>query len=248
MHFCYFFGASATNDQLGFSPRRFFWHIRLLCFVFLAICSFLSLAIAQVPPKEDRALETVRLQLKWRHQFQFAGYYAAVEKGYFREAGLTVELMPGTPEANPSGSLLSGQAEYAVMSPAVLLERQLGKPLMVLGAIFQHSANIILTRKDAGLFTPQDLKGKRIMFSPESDPENRAMLVNEGISPDIITFLPHNWSIDDLVNGQVDGQTAYLTNEPYLLKKRGIEPALIKPINYGGSCKSLSWVLCSVSS
>ena len=204
------------------------------CF-FLLIFSFLFVTptFIQKSYGYERPLETVRLQLKWRHQFQFAGYYAAIEKGYFREAGLQVELLPGAPDRNPSELLLSGQVEYAVMSPAVLLERQQGKPLIVLGAIFQHSADIIMTRKDSGLIDPRHLKGKRIMISLESDPENRAMLVNQGISLESITIVPHNWSFDDLTSGKVDGQTAYITNEPYLLKKSGIEPALIRPMYYG---------------
>ncbi len=204
------------------------------CFFLLILASLLVVPAAVLAASgSERPLETVRLQLKWRHQFQFAGYYAAIEQGYFREAGLAVELLPGTPDFNPSDALLSGQAEYAVLSPAVLLERQQGKPLVVLGAIFQHSANIILTRKDAGLLTPQDLKGKRVMFTSELDPETFAMLKNEGVPLDSFTLLPHNWSVDDLVMGKVDAQTAYLTNEPYLMKKRGVAVALIRPFQYG---------------
>lgn len=214
-------------------PLPLFRQMQLFCFLLLTLWCFFAVPVIAQEPAKDRPLETIRLQLKWQHQFQFAGYYAAIEKGYFREAGLQVELLPGTPNHNPSDALLSGQAEYAVMSPAVLIERQQGRPLVVLGAIFQHSADIIMTRKDTGLLTPEDLKGKRIMFSPESDPENRAMLINEGVPPESINILPHNWSVDDLVNGKVDGQTAYLTNEPYLLKKQRVEPALIRPHHYG---------------
>lgn len=206
--------------------------LRLFCFL-LAFCSLFLTPVVQASSGNEPPLDTIRLLLKWRHQFQFAGYYAAIEKGYFREAGLNVTLMPGVPDQHPADILLAGQVEYAVMSPAVLLERQQGKPLVVLAAIFQHSADIIMTRKKAGLATPQDLQGKRIMLAPESDPENRAMLVNEGVPLDSMVILHHSWSIDDLLHNKVDGQTAYLTNEPYLLKTRGVEPALIRPVSYG---------------
>ena len=201
--------------------------------VLIGWCLGIAAACAQEPAPDTNARETIRVQLKWRHQFQFAGYYAAIEKGYFREAGLEVELLPGQPDRNPSDALSSGQAEFAVLSPAVLLERQQGRPLVVLAAIFQHSANVIMTRKDAGLVTPQDLKGKRVMMTPESDPENLAMLKHAGISPDSLTILPHNWSVEDLIAGRVDGQSAYLSNEPYLMKKRGVAPAFIQPVHWG---------------
>lgn len=220
--------------SLSLLSRHLFPQIKQFCFFSLLLVGLLlAPALAQAASGEKRAVETVRLQLKWRHQFQFAGYYAAIAQGYFREAGLNVELLPGTPGLNPSEPLLSGQVEYAVLSPAVLLERQQGKPLVVLGAIFQHSADIIMTRKDAGLLAPRDLRGKRVMITPETDPETSAMLNNTGVSPDSFTLLPHNWSVDDLIGGKVDGQTAYLTNEPYLLKNRGIEAALIRPLHYG---------------
>jgi hypothetical protein len=73
---------------------------------------------------QNRPLERVRLQLKWMHQFQFAGYYAAVEQGYFRDVGLEVELLAATPGIKPSELLSQGTVEYAVMSPVVLIERQ----------------------------------------------------------------------------------------------------------------------------
>jgi diguanylate cyclase (GGDEF)-like protein/PAS domain S-box-containing protein len=182
---------------------------------------------------EQEASEKVRLQLKWRHQFQFAGYYAAIEQGYFREAGLEVELLAGKTGISPSDALTTGQAEFAVTSPAVLLEHQRGRPLVVIAAIFQHSANVLMTRKDAGIVTPQDLKGKRVMLTQGLDPEGIAMLHNEGLPPQAVTLLPHTWSIDDLVAGALDAQTAYLTNEPFLMRQRGVEPSFIRPIQYG---------------
>ena len=121
----------------------------------------------------------------------------------------------------------------ACSHPAALIRRQQGMTLVVVAAIFQHSPAVIITRHDSGLTTPQDLKGKRIMLTPETDPETLAMLVEEGIAPQSVTIIPHNWGVEDLIAGRVDGQTAYLTNEPYLLKKQGVETTLIRPLHYG---------------
>ncbi|MDD2462732.1 MAG: diguanylate cyclase [Desulfobulbus sp.] len=182
---------------------------------------------------EGQPLEKVRLQLKWMHQFQFAGYYAAVEQGYFREAGLVVELLPATPESKPSDLLLSGDVQFAVMSPVVLIERQQGKPFVVLASIFQHSATAFMGIKGAGLVSPQDLRGKTVMFTADTDAENRAMLITNGVPLESLKTVAHSWNLDDLIRGKIAAQTIYLTNEPYLLRKRGLEPELIKPIDYG---------------
>ncbi len=186
----------------------------------------------------------VRLQLKWKHQFQFAGYYAAIEKGFFTREGLRVELIEGVPGFTPSERLFTGQADYAVDSTAIILQRQKGWKVVALAAIFQHSPNIVMTRRDSGLTTPQSLMGKRIMFTDPTDPECRAMLANEGVFPKDYTTLPHTWSIDALVDGKVDAMSAYLTNEPFLMEQRGVAPGILYPNHYAvdfyGDCLTTS--------
>ena len=181
----------------------------------------------------DKPLAELRLQLKWRHQFQFAGYYAAIEQGFFREEGLSVQLLEGRPNFSPAAELLAGRADFAVDSPAVIIKRRQGAPLVVLAAIFQHSPTAIMVRSDGGLYTPQRLVGKRVMLTPDTDPENLAMLVEEGIAVNSLEVLPHSWTVDDLAAGRIDGQSAYSTNEPFLLRQRGVEPFLIRPLTYG---------------
>ncbi len=181
----------------------------------------------------EQSLEKVRLQLKWVHQFQFAGYYAAVEQGYFREAGLEVELLPATPDLRTSDLLLSGTVQYAVMSPMALIERQRGKPLVALASIFQHSADAFMAVKGRGLRTPEDLRGQRVMITAESDAENLAMMITSGVPLHSLQVIEHTWNLDELIIGKVAAQTVYLTNEPFLLRQRGMEPELIKPLDYG---------------
>ncbi|MFB0935336.1 MAG: ABC transporter substrate-binding protein, partial [Propionivibrio sp.] len=71
-------------------------------------------------------LEVVNLQLWWKHQFQFAGYYAALEKGYYRDAGLDVLIHEGTPGKAPVDEVLAGRAEYGAANSEVLLARLKG--------------------------------------------------------------------------------------------------------------------------
>ena len=201
----------------------------IVVFLLLGIFSALSCSVFAATPPAG----TVRLQLKWRHQFQFAGYYAAKAQGYFREEGLDVRILEGTPGIDPCTLLLSGEAEFAVDSPAILIQRQEGQPLVALAAIFQHSPNVIMTVKGSRLDSPHDLRGRKVMLTPATDPECLAMLVSEGMDVKSVVQVPHSWNIDDLVSGRVDAMSAYLTSEPYFMRERGVVAAFIRPINYG---------------
>lgn len=211
-----------ARKAYSFFPRR------AAVFFLLGFFSALSCSAFAAAPEP-----TVRLQLKWRHQFQFAGYYAAEAQGYFREEGVDVRILEGSPGIDPCSRLLSGAAEFAVDSPAILIKRQQGDPLVALAAIFQHSPNVIMTLKDSRLDSPHDLRGKKIMITPETDPECLAMLVSEGMDMESVIQVPHSWDIDDLTSGRVDAMSAYLTSEPYFMTKRGFSPSFIRPINYG---------------
>lgn len=216
-----------------FSVLRAISRVVLCAGVIVGFNGYIFFGVSIAGELNSQPLERIRLQLKWYHQFQFAGYYAAIEKGYFRNEGLEVELIEGRPGFSPVDELLAGRADLAIDSPAVLIQRQQGKPIVALAAVFQHSPAVIMTLSANRLDTPQSLKGKRLMLTPGTDPESLAMLVGEGVRLKDVQMLPHTWSIDDLLSSRVDAQTAYLTNEPYLLKKAGREASYIRPLNYG---------------
>ena len=91
-----------------------------------------------LPTSLSLAAERVTLQLKWQHQFQFAGYYAALEQGYYRDNGLDVALVEATPQTDVVDEVTAQRAQYGVGTSALLLERSHGKPVVVLAAIFQR--------------------------------------------------------------------------------------------------------------
>ncbi|MBS0477890.1 MAG: ABC transporter substrate-binding protein, partial [Proteobacteria bacterium] len=126
------------------------------------------------------APEHVRLQLKWQHQFQFAGYYAAVAQGYYREAGLEVELMEAEPGRDPVQTVLKGGAEYGVGTSELMLLRGTGQPVVVLAAIFQHSPLVLVALHRAGVNDLHDLHDKPMMIEPQSA-ELFAYFRNEGV-------------------------------------------------------------------
>jgi len=164
------------------------------------------------------ALDAVTLQLKWTHAFQFAGYYAAKERGYYREAGLDVHIDEALPGTNPVNNVLEGKAEFGVGTSALLLERRAGKPVVALAVIFQHSPYVLIARQQKATQSVHDLIGKRVMLEPMAD-EILAYLKLEGIPLNRITRLEHSYDPQDLIDAKTDAIAGYVTNQPYYLDR-----------------------------
>ena len=174
------------------------------------------------------ALEQVSIQLKWKHQFQFAGYYAALEQGFYRDAGLDVTIREGGPNIDVAGALTSGKSEYGVCSASVLREWSLGRRLVVLAAIFQHSPVVILVARRADISSVSDLRGRTLMDSPGND-EIVAMLTREGVNYDTTPRVAHEGNPRDLLAGRADAMVAYSTSDPFVLDQLGAAYRMFSP-------------------
>jgi diguanylate cyclase (GGDEF)-like protein/PAS domain S-box-containing protein len=192
------------------------------------------LVMALICPCFSASAESIHLQLRWHHQFQFAGYYAAIEKGYYKKAGLNVIIHAGSPEKKPVQEVLQGHAQYGEANSELLLERLRGAPLVALAAIYQHSPSVLIARKDTGISSPDDLIGKKVMLLNHTvDADFVAMFNNEGIDINSLHVIPSSYEIRDLADGKVDAFNSYLSNEPYFLKQQGVEFTVLNPRNYG---------------
>lgn len=176
--------------------------------------------------------EALNLQLRWHHQFQFAGYYAALEKGYYANAGLDVTITEGSPDHDVLNEVMRQRAQYGVTNSDLLYKRLQGAPFVALAAIFQHSPSVLLTHKD--ITSPSDLIGKRVMMVEEKgDADFLAMFSNEGIDKNAIIFQPMSFNLQDFISGKTDAFHSYLTDQPYFLKQHAIAYNIINPRNYG---------------
>lgn len=179
-------------------------------------------------------LSSVTVQLKWKHQFQFAGFYAAIEKGYYKNIGLDVKLIEASPETNPITEVTSGKADYGVANSELLLHRLQGSPVTALAVIIQHSPLVLLTLKKSNILSPQDLINRRVMF-PEGayGASTLGIFMKEGIHFNQIKQIPLSFNLDDLITGKVDAMVGYVTDQPYQLIKRNIPFHIIDPRSYG---------------
>ncbi|MET0051703.1 MAG: ABC transporter substrate-binding protein [Candidatus Thiodiazotropha sp.] len=168
--------------------------------------------------------DSVVLQLKWKHQFQFAGYYAALEQGYYRDEGLAVEIREHAGEQSPIERLMSGEVNFAVSSANVALQRAKGYPVVALAAIYQHSPYALLVRADSGIRNASDLAGQRIMLGTGTlDSALQAMLKRAGLKDADYTRLPSSFDAMSLVRGETDAFNAY-TERQGRLKAEAVSP------------------------
>lgn len=178
------------------------------------------------------ALETVSLQLKWTHQFQFAGYYMAKAKGFYQEVGLDVNFIEGDHSLNSVTEVLAGRANFGIGGSNLLLERNTGKPIVVLGVIFQHSPYVLLMRQTSPTQSIHNLVGKRLVIEEQAE-ELLAYLKKEGVSPEQIKLIHLNPEAHDLIANRADAISAYVTDEPDVLDHLNIPYSIFSPRSVG---------------
>ncbi len=193
----------------------------------LAICLMLATSLAYPADK-------VVLQLKWKHQFQFAGFYAAQQQGYYAEEGLEVELREIANSLTPIDSVLTGDAQYGISDSSLVLQRLQGKPLVVLAAIFQHSPMVLMTTHSSGIISPLQLKGKRVMYRKNiDDAVLLAMFSEAGLGLNEHIHVDTSFDYKSLLNGEADALAGYTTNQPFYYQQSGVPINILAPANYG---------------
>ena len=174
----------------------------------------------------DKALTPVNVQLKWRHQFQFAGYYAAIQQGYYRDTGLAVNLIERASGPTPIDRLIVGQVDYAIGGIGALVYRENGVPLVAISATFQKTPSVLISRfGNIGA-----LKGKKIMLTKGiMNAEIVTLLEKHGMTDNDYNVVPSVEPFNRFIAGDVDAYNGYITNEVYELNERNIPHYIFYP-------------------
>ncbi|WP_162224936.1 GGDEF domain-containing protein [Neptunomonas antarctica] len=193
----------------------------------------------------DSELTPVTLQLQWYHQFQFAGYYAAKEKGFYKEAGLQVTIKNGGYDETghavaPEAEVLFNRAQFGSTRTDLLINYSQGLPFVVLANIMQHSPYIFLTTDKFGFNRLEDIGSQRpISLNLPNAGDDRmdaealaALKVSKLDLSNLNNHFP-TWDLSDLLLGHTQLIPAYSTDEPYFIEKSGQVPVAIEPISYG---------------
>ncbi|GGF93350.1 ABC transporter substrate-binding protein [Paenibacillus abyssi] len=184
----------------------------------------------------EEPLRKVVLRLKWVHQAQFAGFYAAVEQGYYKEAGLEVEIRPGGSDFPSVQMVASGGEDFGVTgADQILLAREKGVPVTALSTIYRETPFVLFALKESGITSMEDLVGERIGVKLGGNEEltYRAMAQNSGIDSSEVDEMPVKFDLSPLLSGQVKAWPGYVINEVLAVEKQGKEVNVIKPQDYG---------------
>ena len=170
--------------------------------------------------------EKVVLQLKWVTQAQFAGYYVAQEKGYYKAAGLDVEIKPGGPDIAPEQVIAGGGADVIVdWLPAALASREKGNMLVNIAQPFKHSGLMLTCRKETGIKTPADLKGKTLgVWFYGNEYPFLSWMSKLGLKTDTdIKVLKQGFNVDPLLQKQADCISTMTYNEYHQVLEAGVK-------------------------
>lgn len=190
--------------------------LRLFC------CVLLFLAAAPYLAQAD-GLNDVSFIPQWLPQAQFAGYYVAYEKGFYRQQGLNVKILRGGPDYPPSEMLAAGRADFGSMLLTTgIMRRARGVKLVNVAQIVQRSALMLVAKKSSGINSPQDINGKKVgMWGEDFQGQPRAFFRKYQIS---VQAVPQSGTMNLFLRGGVEVASAMWYNEYHQIINAGVDP------------------------
>jgi NitT/TauT family transport system substrate-binding protein len=188
--------------------------VGVLALAAVAVAAVAAATGATAAPK----LTNITLQLKWVPQAQFAGYYAAFNLGYYKQAGLNVTIKSGGPDIIPEQVVASGQAQFGIdWLPSLLASREAGTDLVNVAQVFARSGMTEVTWKDSGISTVAQMKGKKVgNWLGGNQYELFAALTKNGMNPSKnqgVTIVQQPFDMNLFLNRQIDAASAMTYNE-----------------------------------
>ncbi len=179
--------------------------------------------------------DRVSVQLLWKHQFEFAGFYMAKKMGYYDEVNLDVTLKEYQVGTNITKEVEEEKSTFGIAYPSILLDRSKGAKIVLLNAMFQNSPHILVSLQKSGIKEFKDFKGKKVMIEDDAikNAPLLSMLFSHGLSMQDIKLVKPTFNIDDLIEGKVDIVASYKSNELYKLDELGIKYNIFDPKDYG---------------
>lgn len=165
-----------------------------------------------------KPLTKVVLQTDWFAEPEHGGFYQALVKGYYREAGLDVEIHQGGPSTHPQQVVATGQADFAVgRSDEIMLYASRGVPVMMVGAYMQRDPQAIMFHEESGIHTFKDLDGRNIMAVPGS----AFITILENTFHIKVAVTPSDFGMSRFLADKNFVQQCFVTNEPFYVRREG---------------------------
>jgi NitT/TauT family transport system substrate-binding protein len=192
------------------------------------------LAACKGTPKSSEVLTPLTVQLKWVHDAQFGGFYAADLQRYNADEGLAVTFIPGGTGVDVLGSVEDGKAQFGVAGAVELITaRAGGKPLRAIATTYRRNPTVFFALASSGITRPQDFIGRQIRAVSDQPLVLHAMMYRVGIRPDQYTEVNLPSDLALFTSGEVPIWGAYLTSLVLIAQQAGYQVNIIYPDDYG---------------
>lgn len=174
-------------------------------------------------------------QASWINDAEFAGYFTAIDKGYYVEEGLDLTYLSGGPDVIPESSLIAGKADVTLTTPdtTVMAIASQGAPFKIIGAQYQKNPIGIVSLASNPIATPQDLVGKTLAVPPVNVVSVEAMLKISGVDRAAVNIVPYAYDPTPLIKGEIDGSLDFTTNVPFTIKQAGVDATSFLLYDFG---------------
>ncbi len=216
--------------------RRCFVLLFTILFTFTTACTNGNPTPTTPTTVNGPEVTNVTMRLQWLPQFQFAGYLVADARGYYRDAGLSVTILPGGPDAVPLPLVATGADTFgSTGADTILISREQGIEVVALATWFQASPVAFMVHRDSGIRSPRDFVGRRVgmFYGDNVETEYRALLAATGVDPASVNEIPGDYSLAPFLERRADIWPVYATDQPYTARAAGADIELIVARDYG---------------
>jgi ABC-type nitrate/sulfonate/bicarbonate transport system substrate-binding protein len=196
-----------------------------------------SAAAAGLPlmPRMARAATPFAMQAAWINDAEFAGYFLAMDQGYYTAEGLDLTYLPGGPDVIPEGTIVAGRADLALTTPDTTIKAivEQGAKFKIIGAQYQKNPIGIVSLAKNPIMTPADMVGKTIAVPPVNTISVEALLAMNGVDRASVNIVPYAYDPTPLIKGEIDASLDFTTNVPYTIKTMGEEAVSFLLYDFG---------------
>lgn len=194
----------------------------------------MSSAVSACGAENDASDGALNLQFGWLKNMQYGGPYMATEQGYYDDLGIEVNHLTGGPSVDTISVVTSGNADVGLSnSDELAVARGQGIPVVMLAAAFQRSPNSMISLAEAPVRTLEEQYGKTVAISDSTRPIVEALMIERGLDPARVNFVPKSDNPAVLADGQVDVYWGFITTEAAVLRARGVEVEAVPISDFG---------------
>lgn len=186
-------------------------------------------------PRAARAATPLTMQAAWINDAEFAGYFVALDQGYYTAEGLDLTYLPGGPDVIPESTIVAGRADLALTTPDTTIKAitEQGAKFKIIGAQYQKNPIGIVSLKKAPILSPAEMVGKTIAVPPVNTISVEAVLAMNGIDRASVNIVPYAYDPTPLIKGEIDASLDFTTNVPYTISQAGEEAVSFLLYDFG---------------